>query len=292
MTNEQLQQALGLALPYSQNVADETSCAFVIQGVPSLASAGCINIAVAITAAVGLTCTLDYGAGLTTPVAADQAGFEVAGSNNTLTYATYTTLGTFIDAINGTKFLRAYLVAGIRSDIMTTGSTSPLLARTVLTCIGDNGLPIYFDGSLAATATPKVVGIAISGEKFVNNGKNGWIKEDLQHEACINSLIYAKFAAAFSVSTARYAIYHSTQAADVEVLSAASTTTTVYTLQAAAGDLITAYSTAPIGSRVILRMEALAGTTGFTTGSANTYIQATGKSAVLSGRRIVTEDNY
>lgn len=276
MDQQKFEQALALASPYGANLTEDTTPALVVQYVPTLGD-NAVGCKLAIVTATGFTFTYDYGAGYTTPSTNDQTGLEASG---TLTFATYTTLGALVDAINGTKSLRAYLVGGIRA----TTSASRLLAIAATACSGDNGLTVYFDGS------SKTVGAAISGEKFVNNGKNGWVKEGINFEAALNQLIYATITATYTtISTSSIQVYFSTQAADQQIYSVAVAATTVAkTLQAASADLVQLFASAPPGSRIVVQAVFAAGTTLTTVDR----FDILGKTAILSGKRLVTEKNF
>jgi len=116
----------GAALVQDQGVALRIRCVAYPESSPHYADA--VNVA-----ATSLTLSIDGAADAT------------VGATGVLAYATYTTLGALVDAINASANWKAELVGALRSD--STGS-STLLARTTSTFKMFKDVNIYFDSSV------------------------------------------------------------------------------------------------------------------------------------------------
>lgn len=262
------QVARDLAPVYGANCLEDTTPALQIWYVGGNYTAGVLGAKCALTTGTGITLTVDYGAGYTTPNATDQLGLQASG---TVTFATYTTLGAFMDAINGSKSWRCKLVSALRAD----ASVNKLLTIAA-TLIPATGLTLMWDGS------SKTVGVAITGAGFINAGLNGEVYDD--RDACENAIIQVTAKATFTVSTAALVIYPDcTQAADGNGISYALTTATAL-VKSNTINLKDPWVIGKIGSRLIARIEVAAGATL----TSIDQLDVLGKTAVLSGRRVVT----
>jgi hypothetical protein len=263
MNYQQLIEAKELAplVNHSQSAADVTP-AIVVQYVPSLGTGGAA--ATGKKTSDGLGFTVDG----TTPAGLDRIG----SSTGWITFATYDSLGEVLDAINGRAAWRAYLVAGLRSD--TSGD---ILAQAAASCMGDNGLTFYFD-----TSAFDGCGVAISGEKFVNNGVSGHVTD--ADDECINYLNYAKVQLATSDGELQF--YSASQLAQTQI-GPTYTCGSGTAVEVNENQPNIPFLEASRGERLVIRC--MADTAGNGT---PTEFRVSGKTAVLTGARIVEEDNY
>ena len=283
MNQEQIETARSIAptVPQSQAAADKTPY-IVIQYVPDLGTGGS-SASIAYVSDSSMTFLVDSAA---------PAGADAIGASGVIltSSSTYDTLGEIVDYINGRQAWRAYLVAALRSD-----ATSILIAKSA-TKIPATGLTFWGDtsqneGSIVSgtAAANEIVGAAISGEKFVNNGINGHVKD--YDDGCENSLLYAEVQLTFTGVTNSLRIF-SGKAGDAEVLiyNQSLTSTTEQDLgrtgTVQADGLNSVFLKAPLGHRLIIRAAAA------TAFSAYTKFNILGRTAVLSGSRIVDSINF
>jgi hypothetical protein len=149
-----------IARPYAQSYsAVDTFPQAIVQYVPSGGTGG--------TAA---TCQVVSATSLTFQVdGANPAGADAIGdASGVVAFATYTTMGALKDYIDGLSAWRMILIGAKRAD----ASASKLLTAAATSCLTEEGLRIYGD----ASATDHL-SFAITGEKFVNYGANGHVKE-------------------------------------------------------------------------------------------------------------------
>jgi hypothetical protein len=216
--------------------------------------------------------TITFTVGATTPAGADVIG-DTTG--NILTTADATSLmGEVVDKINAAQAWRAYLVGAIRSD--DAGTLQTLSSATAM---GDNGITCYGD-----TSASMEISLAISGEKFVNNGLNGWVTDwDSQ---CENSMLYGSFLAnGLSVNVIRY---YTGEAGSTEVqLGSDVNTVSATAKEQGENSLAEKYVEATRGHRLVIRLIGISNTE-----PSVPTIQIIGKTAVLDNSRIVVEDNY
>lgn len=243
--------------------AADTTPAIVIQYVSALGT-GSSSASVQVQDGTGLRFKVD-GA---TPAGNDAIG----NSSGWILFATYTNMGQVLDQINGKIAWRAYLVAALRGDLATH-----LLTAASQQADGDNGLTLYFDSSRA-----DLCGVAVSGEKFVNNGVNGHVKD--ADDECENYLLYSKVNVASDGSLKFYTASQSanTQLGDTIAIS------TDTDAEVGEAEVSAEYLRATRGQRLVVRVEAT------TAGQACTPTQfhVLSKTAVLRNDRIVDEDNY
>lgn len=143
--------------------APDTDVAFTLQYCPVNGESGTSTAAEATFVNGGdFTVTVDGSA----PTGKD--AFGTAGVIDT-SAAAYDTVGEFFDyvrSIGGNKHgaWRIIMNGAIRSTPMAS-----ILSKSATSCIGDNGLTFVFDTSAAETLS-----VAVSAEKFENNGVGGW----------------------------------------------------------------------------------------------------------------------
>lgn len=265
MFQKQLEEARSLAMPIPHNFSGvDTFPAFVIQAVTFPDD----EISAATLAFVqGGDMTLLVDAAAPT----GKWAFGTAGVLDT-SAAAYDTVGELYDYIKGIRGLRMYLVGARRSTTM-----AKILAKTAASCFGDNGLTFYFDASASDEGA-----VAISGEKFVNNGINGHVTDwDSQ---CENSLCNLNITCGLT-GNGNLKIYSGKEGAtEVEMLSFAMTDDT--NINKGLDQPDAPWATAPRGHRLIVSVQA-------TTSLDDIAIcDITGKTAVVKNDRIVTEKNY
>lgn len=263
MNFQQISEARSLALPYGQAFSSvDAHPQIQVQYVPDLGTGG-TKATCKTTTATGLVFDVDD-----TTV----AGKDAIGTDGALTFANYATMGALVDAINGSQAWRAILRGGLRAD----ASDNNLLAGDA-SCIGAEGLAIYGDADPIDHGS-----VAISGERFINNGINGHVKD--WDDQCENSLcfyridvgatgdgtitIYAEKQNSTSVQT----LYSETYANDAENTRGVSTAETANS----------AWLTAPRGYRMVVRMKAA------TSYDDIVAFNVLGKTAVLKGDRFIS----
>lgn len=284
---KQIEEARSLAIPVPQSQAAVDKSPFMqIQYVPTLGTGGS-----SASAALVQDSSLTLLVNSSTPAGADVIG--VSGIIDT-SQSTFSEMGEVVDAFNGALAWRAYLIAALRSD-----ASSILLAKSATICSGDTGLTFYGDtsqneGSIVpgTAAAKEIIGAAISGERFVNNGINGHLKD--ADDEVENSLTYAQVQLTFTGSDPNSLnIFTGVQgSAEVLIYTQTLTSTTEQELgisgavDAPRSGMQAPFITAPRGARLIIRAAA---STAF---SAVTKFNVSGKSAVLKNDRIVDAINF
>ena len=275
-------RSLAPTVPQTQAAAD-VSPFMVVQYVPNLGTGG-TSASIALVQNSSMTFLVDSSA----PAGADAIG--ASGILDTSS-STYDTMGELVDAINGVAAWRAYLVAALRSD-----ASSILLAKSATICSTAVGLTFYGDTSqnegsiVSGTAgTVEIVGAAISGEKFVNNGIAGHLKD--ADDGVENAMLYAEVQLTFTGVTNSLRIFSGKQgSAEVLIYNQTLTSTTEQdfgrTGTVQADGLNSVFLKAPLGHRLILRAGAA------TAFSAFTKFNVLGRSAVISGKRQVDSVNF
>ena len=277
MNTKQFEDAHNLATTVPRVLSAVDTCPLmVVQYVPALGTGGA-----AATIAYVVASSMTFLVDASTPAGADVIG--VSGIIDTSS-STYNTMGELVDYINGRQAWRAYLVAALRID-----KTSNMLAKTAASAIGDNGLTFYGDTSAnfssndpATAGTLEQFSVAISGEKFINNGVNGHVKD--YEDGCVNMLQYAEVQLTFT-GTGSLTLHSGKQgSAETRLYNQTLTSTTEKDLGEAS--LTQVFAEAVRGERLIIRA---ATTTAFT---AITKFGINGKTAVLNGSRLVDSVNY
>lgn len=283
MIAQQIDEARSLASVVPQNITAVDTCpAFVIQYVPNLGSGG---TSASITRATGegaMTFLVDSAALGT----ADMIG--TAGSAGVIPVGGYDTVGDFQDMVNAGSAWRMYLVGALRADDPTA-----ILAQAIATCHGANGLTFYYDSSCTVGTNNSHMSIAVSGEKFSNNGVGGHFKD--KADQCENSLFYGSFKATFGSggagtgTSATYSLkFYSGLQGTTETLLNSTALTQSTALEIGEENPSIPWITAKRGERLICRMVADSLWAVATTPD----IVALGKSVVFKNNRVVTEDNY
>jgi len=266
MHANQIVEARKLATPTVLNItAVDEGPYMVVQYVPDLGTGGAAATVTVATAATTITFQVDAAA----PANADAIG-NSTGEIIT-TQSTYDTMGELVDYINGRQAWRAYLVGALRADTPTH-----LLNFSAASCFGATGKVMYGDNSDSLD-----VSLAISGERFVNNGINGHVKD--WDDQCENSLEYG----AFTVTCASPAVlrYYSGRqgSTETQLMDDILLTTTVMKEQGEANPSLP-WIQAERGERLVIRVVGLSPASPATVPT----IHVIGTTAVLSGSRIVT----
>ena len=269
MYEKQINEARSLAtlVPHAITAVDTTPW-MMMQYVPDLGT-GAAAATVAVEAGrTTMTILVD---------AAVPAGKDAIGNSTgliDLSSSTYDTMGELVDYINGKLAWRAYLVGAIRSDAVAS-----LLAKTAASCFGANGLVFYSD-----TSVSKDVSIAISGEKFVNNGINGHVTD--AGDQCENSMQYANINV--TCASAPYLRYYTGKQGSTEVqLGSDLLLVTATAKEQGEASFAETFITATRGERLIVRA---IGTSAVALSAP--VFKVLGKTAVLKNDRIVDEVNY
>lgn len=266
---ESINTARSIATPVPQVItAVNTGPWMVVQYVPSLGT-GATAATMAIDAGSD---TLTFTVGATTPAGADVIG-NTTGLILTTADAT-STMGEVVDKINAAQAWRAYLVGALRSD--DAGTLQTLSSATAM---GANGITCYGD-----TSATKEISLAISGEKFVNNGRSGHVTDwDSQ---CENMMLYGSFKLnGLSLNVIRY--YTGKQGSTEVQIASDVNTTSASAKEQGENSLAETFVEATRGHRLVIRVIGVSNTA-----PSVPTIQVVGKTAVLDGSRIVTEDNY
>lgn len=276
-------RSLAVSVPQSQAAADKSP--FIqVQYVPNLGTGGS-----------SASCALVQNSSMTFLVdSSTPAGADIIGTSGIIdtSSSSFDTMGELVDHINGKAAWRAYLIAALRSD-----ASSILLAKSATLCSGDTGLTFYGDttqneGSIVpgTAGALEIVGTAISGESFVNNGVAGHLKDfDDQVE---NSLLYAEVQLTFTGSDPNSLRIFSGKQGTTEVLiyNQTLTSTTEQDLgrtgTVQADGLNSVFLRAVRGERLIIRAAAA------TAFSAFTKFNVLGSSAVFKNNRIVSAINF
>lgn len=264
MTGQKFSDLVNMAGIYAAGIGTMTDLvpAMVVQYVPDKGTGGTAATA-AVTAATDITFTVDSAA---------PTGLDAIGTSGVVDFATYTTMGTLRDYINGLGPWRCHLLGSLRAD----ASASKLLAAGATSCIGATGLTIFQDSSALGLWR-----LPISACRFVNNGIGGHITdEDEQALNYLYGLTYHINLATAAGSTLK--IYSCSQTADGSAIYSASIT--------AADDVLTnlGYNGLPIhqsvqGERLIIELDD-AGTV--STQTSITYAAA--KTVCLKSGRLIS----
>lgn len=266
MNADQITEARALATVVPHNIAVvDVSPWMVAQYVPSLGTG-----AAAATMQV-LAGTLRFKVDAATPAGADAIGTD---GEFDLSTADFNTMGELVDAINGVAAYRAYLVGALRADLSTN-----LLVQSATSIIGDTGLTVFGD-----TSGSKEISLAISGEAFVNNGKNGHLKDS--EDGCENSMMYA----AITVTNVSLFVlrYYTGKQGTTEVQVGQDITLTSATLkEQGEANLSVVFVTSARGERLIVRVIGLE-----SVAPSAPSVHVLGKTAVLANDRVVTSIGY
>jgi len=272
MTAEQIIEARALAIPYGQNYVgfDKAPC-IAVQYVPDLGSEG------AGSTLVGKMKITDDGFRFKvdddTPAGKDLiANMNASGW---LLYAANTTIGDMFDNINGSLALRAILKSTLRADLASNS-----LNAVEATVTGATGKVFFWDNTGAGLI---VAGAVISGERFVNNGLKGHLKDSADEVE--NSLLY--IAANMADSTMVMKFYTASSSAETQIGGSASWAAAGTEVETGATNPDDIYLSATRGDRMVIRVTTL--TTA--KGTPNRF-HVLGKSAVLKNDRIVEDVQY
>lgn len=166
MNNRQIDEANALALPYSQNItALDTTPAIAIQYVPDMGAGGFGSTSVG---KVKITSDgLRFKVDDTTPAGID--ALQSMTASGWLPYSTQTNMGQLLEKINGSLAWRAIPKCMLQGDI-----ASNLLAVAEAIVSNAVGKVFFWDSKVE---TLIVAGGVISGERFVNAGRNGHVTD-------------------------------------------------------------------------------------------------------------------
>lgn len=269
MNADQITEARALATPVTHNfTAVDTLPWMVVQYVPSVGTGGA-SASIAYIVASSMTFLVDSAV----PAGADAIG--VSGVVLTSS-STYDTMGELVDYINGRQAWRAYLVGALRAD-----NSSLMLAKSATICSGDTGLTFFADSSASGEHS-----LAISGEKFVNNGKRGHVTD--ANDACENSMLYGTFTVTCASAGIGLRYYTGEQGSTESQIDGTVTVASATAKQQGEADLTQPFVQATRGQRLVIRVVGLSDTTSLTAPT----ISVIGKTAVLSGSRFVDAINY
>ena len=269
MNYTQIQEARELATPVTHNfTAVNTFPWMVVQYVPDLGTGG-TSASVAYVVASSMTFLVN---------SAVPAGADAIGTSGVILTSTaaYDTMGELVDYINGRQAWRAYLVGALRSD-----NSSLMLAKTAALCSGANGVTFY-----GASASSGELSFAISGEKFVNNGVNGHVTD--ADDECENTMINGSFTVTCASAGIGLRYYTGAQGSTETQIGGTVTVTSATEKTQNSGNLIDPFVRATRGQRLVIRVVGLSDTKSLTAPTINVV----GKTAVLSGSRIVDSVNY
>lgn len=272
MYQNQILEARSLAAVVGHNItALDTSPALVLQYVPDrgVGGLGSTSVGKAKLTTDGIRFKVDDD----TPAGLDVLPNQT--SSGWLTFASQTNMGQMRDAITGGAAWRCKLVASLRGDI-----ASNMLAAAETVVSTANGFTFLWDSKVETLIS---AAIAVSGERFVNNGINGHVK-DLD-DFCENQINFVE--ANFVDSDATLTFFSASQTADVQIGGAYTFTaagTATYFGKNDPGDL---FIVAKLGERLIARVTFLTEAIG----TPNRF-HVLGKTAVLANDRIVTDVGY
>lgn len=271
--NDAIQEARALAPVIPQIIgAADVSPAYVVQYVPALGTGGAAATCEVVTATY-LQFQVD---------AADPAGLDAIGNTNgKVLFATYTNCGLLTDYVNGQGAWRMYLLGQLRAD--ATASQVLDDGGTPVSCIGDNGLTIPND-----TSACDHISVAISGEKFVNNGITGHETDAYDkhsYDRCENHLLYGGFQLTFT-GTGTIRFYSESQLAAGAQIGANQALTSTTLLEFGEENWNETFMMATVGERLVVRAQT---TTAF---SAYTQFRVVGKTVVLGLTRFVDSKPY
>jgi hypothetical protein len=274
MNIAQYEEAIDLAPLMGRTItAADTSPWMVVQYIPALGTGGS-SAKIAHVAASSMTFTVDGAA---------PAGLDAIGTTGVILTSTaaYDTMGELCDYIDGRRAWRAYLVAALRAD-----NSSTLLAKSAADAMTATGLTFYGDTSTATTTGVQSIGVAISGEQFLNTSAAGHVKD--ADDKVLNILNYASVTLTFTGTagaTNNVEVYSGKQGSTETRLIKKTIATTANT-ELNGGNPLLGYIQSVPGERLIVRANV------GTAFSAYTCFNVVGKSAVLKGNRIVNTVNY
>lgn len=271
MRQEQIIEARNLASVYGQNItALDTTPAIAIQYVPDRGAggAGSTSVGKAKITTGGIRFKVDDS----TPAGVDALSNQT--SSGWLTFASQTNMGQMFDAINtGSSAWRAIPKVMLRGDI-----ASNLLAAAEVIVSNAVGRVFFWDHKVETLIN---AGAVISGERFINNGIAGVVRDS--SDEVENMLLYIE--ANFVDSDLVLSFYSSTHSADTQIGGALSFTaagSATYPTGRETPD--TVYLRATRGSRLMVIFTAL--TEAIAT---PTRVHVLGKSAVLKNDRFVSD---
>ena len=265
----QIEEARALANPIAHNFAAvDTLPWMVVQYVPARGTSG-TSASIAYIVASSMTFLVDSS----TP-----AGADVIGASGVILTSTaaYDTMGELVDYINGRSAWRAYLVGALRAD-----NSSLMLAKSATICSGTNGLTFYADSSASGEHS-----FAISGEKFVNNGISGHLKD--ADDQCENAMLYGSFNVTCASAGIGLKYYSGEQGSTETQLGSQVTVASATAKEQGEVNWSMPFVQAVRGQRLIMRVLGLSATTSLT----SPVINVIGKTAVLTNDRIVDAVNY
>lgn len=268
MYTRQVEDLRSITSPVGQAIAGvDVSPYFVVQYVPSQGTGGAAAT-IALVQDGDMTFLVDAAA----PAGADAIG--TAGVIDT-SAAAFDTVGELVAAINATQAWRAYATVPY-----ATGMESAL-AKSAASAFGDNGLTFFSD-----TSAELDIGVVISGDKFVNNGLNGFVTD--VKDQCINELMYGGFQLGNAGAGAiTLTIIQETQGAnDGQTLYSVVLAEDTLKLLGEASLEVPFVSGGP-GKMLTVRAVIAGGAA-----DAYTKFEVVGQTLVLTGSRIVTEKNY
>lgn len=270
MYADQIAEARALATPYGQNItAMDTTPAIAIQYVPDFGAggAGSTSVGKAKITTDGIRFKVDDS----TPAGNDALANQT--SSGWLTFASQTNMGQMLDAINnGGLAWRAIPKCMLRGDI-----ASNLLAASETVVSNANGKVFFWDSK---AETLIVAGAVVSGERFINNGKNGHVKDS--DDEVENTIMYIEANIVDSDMTLTF--YSSTATADTQIGGALAFTAAGSATYFGKNDPEDPYISAQRGARLIARVTTLTQQKG-----TPTRFHVLGKSAVLKNDRIVED---
>ena len=272
MYTNQITDARALASVIGHNItALDTSPALVLQYVPDRGAGGLGSTSVgkAKITSDGIRFKVDDD----TPAGLDVLPNQT--SSGWLTFASQTNMGQMRAAIAGGAAWRCKLVASLQGDI-----ASNMLTQSEAICSVANGLTFFWDSKVETLIS---AGIAVSGEKFEDNGINGHVKDLDDH--CENTINMVE--ANFVDSDATLTFFSASQTADVQIGGAYAFTAAGTATYFGKNDPDDTFIVAKLGERLIARVTFLTEAIG----TPNRF-HVLGKTAVLANDRIVTEINY
>lgn len=271
MYQAQIVEARSLAAVVGHNItALDTSPALVLQYVPDRGAGGLGSTSVG--KAKLTTDGIRFKVGDDTPAGLDVLPNQT--SSGWLTFASQTNMGQMRDAITGGAAWRCKLVASLRGDI-----ASNMLAAAETVVSTANGFTFLWDSKVETLIS---AAIAVSGERFVNNGINGHVKDLDDH--CENTINFVEMN--FVDSDGTLTFFSASQTADTQIGGAFAFTGPTVTF-AGKNDPADAYIVAKLGERLIARVTFLTEAIG-----TPTRFHVLGKTAVLANDRIVTDVGY
>lgn len=261
MNLAQIEEARLLATPIAQNfTADDTCPAIIIQHVPSLGTGG--TSASFTLANDSLQFLVD---------SASPAGKDLIGTTGKIGLTTtYNTMGLLADYINGFIAWRAILLGCLRS--MTAVG---LLDKASVVCSNANGAKIFID-----TTDYDEHYFCISGERFVDNGVYGHIKD--ADDEVVNYLMYGSFLVSGDSDDLSLTYYSGKQGVAETTIRAAESLTLGTATEHGEENNTMPFVEAKRGERLVIGITTASDAIGTPT------VDIVGKSVVFNNSRIVT----